>query len=70
MGFETDKAQATLQDEFNGLTLEKDRLEVAVQKWVDRATVLHTGATGADYKADVIAMRDTLVLALRTSLGV
>lgn len=70
MSYSTDVSRNDNIAEYVSLEKEKSRLEQQVQAWVDRATALHTASADTNDKADVIAMRDAMVLSLRTSLGV
>jgi len=70
MGFETDRAKQVLQDQYEHMKGEKSDIENVVTQWIDGATTLHSAVAGADYKADVVALRDELIANLRTILGV
>ena len=70
MSYEARDQQAKRDDEYQALKNQKAQLEIKVANWVDKATALHGDSPLQADKDEIIAQRDSFVLALRTTLGV
>lgn len=70
MSYNLRRTERLRDDVFADLTNRIPGLKANVQVWMDAATALHTDSPAQAEKDDVIALRDQLVLDLRTILGV
>ncbi len=70
MSYETQIVERENVGKYANLKNSEDAIVARVQTWVDNAVALHTATTDSAEKAEVIALRDSLVVKLRAVLGV
>ena len=70
MSFEARLIQAERDEEYEGLKVERARLEILVGNWMDLAARLEADSTPQPDKDDIITQRDGFIAAVRLSLGI
>jgi len=71
MAMEVRNEEFARDQRYSDLKTTQGNIEARVQGWVNQATQLHTDSAAAPLdQADIIALRDSFVLNLRTILGV
>lgn len=68
MSYADDKALNDRLDTFIQLSSRSPTIESHVQTWVDDATKAHNNEPDAAYKAEIIALRDSLIANLTAIL--
>ena len=70
MSFEARIIQDQADNEYRNLKNSAGAVESRVQTWIDKATTLHGATADATEKAEIVALRDSLIANLRVILGV
>ncbi len=70
MSYEVRITQDQFDNRYRNLKNRAASVESRVSTWIDEATGLHGDTVDAAEKAEIIALRDSLVANLRTILGV
>lgn len=68
--YEERKIEAARDERYANLEAQRTRIESLVSAWMADATQLHTDSPLQEEKANLIAMRNGMVAALRAILGV
>ena len=70
MSYENRKEQSERDGKFNQLKHQSNNLIERVGEWAAEATILHTNSPSGPEKADVLAMRQTLIDGVKAKLGI